>query len=245
MERISRSSAARSYPGRVMVPAAQVQPAQPGQILTERSFKGRKRLHQRGDILLAQGMEMQSFHPVGQLVGQVLSPDAQPAAGGAGVIDGVALLGGMLRVDPQPHAGPAVLPQRAVGFQLRQAVEADMVADLHQFSHFRRGIGRAEHMVLPPRHGFMGQAGLKQTAGGGAGQVPADQRVGIEQRKGFLRQKDVAPRALLHPGQDLQVPAQGLFVHHIDRRLQPGFGAVLPVHHSTVAGASSTTQGRP
>src|SRR5699024_11407128 len=47
------------------------------------------------------------------------------------------------------------LPDRAVGLQLGQRIEADMVADPDQLLHFLRGVGRAENMVFPAGHLFV------------------------------------------------------------------------------------------
>ena len=57
------------------------------------------------------------------------------------------------------------------------------------------------------------QAGLIQAAGGGAGQVPADERVAGEHGEGLLRQQDLAARLLLHLPEDLQVFLQKPLVH--------------------------------
>ena len=190
-------------------------------------------------------MKVQPLDAVWQLCGHIAAADAKAAAGRAGVVDRMPFLCGVFRVDAQAHAGAAALPQRAVGFELREAIEADMVADRYELGHLGRCVSRAVNMVLAPGHLLVRKARLKQAAGGRPGQIAANERVGIKQRERFLRQQNVAARAPLHAGQDFEIAAQRQFVHHIDRRLQRRLGTVQAVHHSTVAGASSTTQGRP
>ena len=110
---------------------------------------------------------------------------------------------------------------------------------------FLRRKGRAENMVFLAGHFLMGQLRFEQAAGSGARQILSDQRVDPKHGKRLLGQQDAAAGALLHPGQDLQIAAQRAFIHHIYRGAQPRLGAILAVHHSTVEGCSSTTQGRP
>ena len=228
-----------------MMSAAQIEPFQPGQVPAELFFKDGEGLHQRGGILFTQGVEMQTFHAFGQGLRQVTQADAQAAARGAGVIDGMTFLGGMFRIDSQTHAGTAVLPDSAVSFQLGQGVEADVVTDFDQLLHLFRRIGRAEHMVFLAGHLLVCQAGLIQAAGGSTGQILADERIHPEHGKGFLGQQDMASGTLLYSLQNGQVMHQCSLVHHIHRGTQPRFLVCNMLHHSTVAGASSTTQGRP
>ena len=92
---------------------------------------------------------------------------------------------------------------------------------------------------------LVGQAGLVQAAGGGAGQVFGHQRVDLKHRKSLLRQQDVAAGALFHPVENFQVAGQRGFVHQVDRCAQIFCAAGRHGAYSTVAGCSSTTQGRP
>ena len=49
------------------------------------------------------------------------------------------------------------------------------------------------------------QAGLKKAGGGGAAEVPAEERVAGKGGEGLLGQEDLAARLLLHPAEKFQV----------------------------------------
>ena len=110
-----------------MVAASKVHPLHLGQQVCElclHRFQG----HSQGvGVLLAEGVEVEAIQQLRQLRvsghgGVPLGPGgAQAAAGGAGVIDGMALLGGALGVYPQAHAFAGSLGRRAKLGQLARA----------------------------------------------------------------------------------------------------------------------------
>ena len=145
---------------------------------------------------------------------------AKAAAGGAGVVDGVAFLRRALRVDAQANALPCRLCRRAELGQLPGRVEHDVVRVRQKLRKLIVPVSGAEHMVLLVRQLLPAQAALVQAAGLGARQIGCQHRVHIKVGKGLLRQQNFAPGALLHPQQDLAVAAQLRFVQQIAGRGQ-------------------------
>ena len=164
---------------------------------------------------------------------------AQAAAGRTGVIDGVALLGGMLRVYPQAHLLARGSGPGRVLFHLPGRVEHKVVGHLQQGFKLCLGVGRLEHMHLAAEL-LPAKAGLIQAAGRGARQILPDERIAPVHGKGLLGQQDLAARPPGHIGQQLQVPFQQPLVHHKGRGAQ-----LRAAHQSTRAGSSCTCQGRP
>ena len=183
---------------------------------------------------------------------------AQTAVRGAGVIDLVALLGGVLGVHPQANALARRLCGRAKLCQLVGRVEHDVVSVLQQILELVGPVGSAEHMVLLLRQLLPAQAALVQAAGLGACQVGGQHRVHIKVGKGLLGQQGPAPGALLQLQHDLPVAAQLRFVQQVAgggqalqllfrQVCQPrkGRAAILQPHQSTRAGLWLSLRGRP
>ena len=247
-----------------MVAAPKVHPLHLGQQVPERClhrFQG----HSQGvGVLLAEGVEVEAIQQLRQLRvgrhgGVPLGPGgAQTAARGAGVIDGMALLGGALRVYPQAHAFAGGLGCRAEFGQLAGGVEHDVVGVLQKLCELVCPVGSAEHMVFLFRQLFPAQAALVQAAGLGACQVGGQHRVHIKVGKGLLGQQGPASGALLQLQHDLTVPAQlglvqqvaggGQALQLLFRQVcQPrkGRAAILQPHQSTRAGLWLSLRGRP
>ena len=250
-------------PGNV-VAAPKVHPLHLGQQIPERClhcFQG----HSQGvSVLLAKGVEVEAIQQLRQLrVGRhggiPLGPGgAQAAAGGTGVIDGMALLGGALGVYPQAHALACRLGRRAKLGQLAGGVEHDVVGVLQQLCELVCPVGGAEHMVLLFRQLLPAQAALVQAAGLGACQVGGQHRVHIKVGKGLLGQQGPASGALLQLQHDLPIPAQLGLVQQVAggrqalqllfrQVCQPckGRAAILQPHQSTRAGLWLSLRGRP
>ena len=183
---------------------------------------------------------------------------AQTAARGAGVIDLVALLGGILGVHPQAHALARRLCGRAELCQLVGRVEYDVVSVLQQLLELVGPVGGAEHMVLLLRQLLPAQAALVQAAGLGARQIGGQHRVEVVVGKGLLGQQDLAACPLLHAQQDLAVAAQPGLIQQIAgggqgsqcslrevRQPRKGRAGVGQPHQSTRAGAWLSERGRP
>ena len=176
------------------MPAAEVEPAHPGQQVPELLFHGCQRHGQRVGVLLAQGVEVQSVQQPGQgrvcLHGGVPlgTCGTQAAARGAGVVNGVALLGGALGVHPQPHALACGLCCGAELCQLPGRVEHDVVRILQKLCKFIVPVGGAEYMVLFFRQFLFAKAALVQAAGLGARQIGGQQRVHVKVGKRLLCQ---------------------------------------------------------
>ena len=207
---------------------------------------------------------MQAVQQVGQ--GRVLGHSgvplsaggAQTAAGGAGVVDGVALLCRVLGVYPQTDALACRLGGRAELCQLVGRVEDDVVGIAQQLLELIGPECGAENVVLLVRQSFFAQAALVQAAGFGACQIGGQHGVAVKIGKSLLRQQNFAAGALLHAQQDLAVAAQLRLVQKIAgggqgrkrclREIcQPGKGraAVGEPHQSTRAGAWLSERGRP
>ena len=226
-------------PGDV-VAAPQIEPLQALEIGTELLLEGHQSGLQVVGVLLAQGVEVK---PVQQ--GQLLRPEigqsgAQPGAGGAGVIDGVALLGGALGVHPQAHLLARFPGPPGVLLQLLGGVEHKVVGVLEQLGKLllpvggRKDVDLAGEVLLP-------QPGLVKAAGGAARQIPGDHGVGVEHREGLLGQEDLGAGGPGHLLEDLQVPFQKSLIHH---KGGGGQGSKL-LHQSTSTGLSLICQGRP
>ena len=183
---------------------------------------------------------------------------AKAAAGGAGVINSVAVLGGAFRVDAQPHAFACRFCGRAELCQLGGGVKDDMVRVLHQFIHFVRTVGRAEHMDFLAGHLFRTQAGFKQAAGLGTGQVWRQQGVAVIIAECLLGQQHLAAGALGQAAQNFRVAGQGVFIQQVAggrqffqfrrdgsaecRKRRPH---IPLVHQSTSTGLWFSLRGRP
>ena len=70
----------------------------------------------------------QSLSAPGQCPLEAILGHAQPGAGGAGVVDDMALLGGALRIDTQADAFPGLLCLSAEPLQLIPGIEYDVIA---------------------------------------------------------------------------------------------------------------------
>ena len=245
-----------------MVPTAHVEPPHPGQNLPKPGLHRRQRALQRVGVLLAEGVKVQPVQQRQQAGGHGGVPlgagHPQAAAGGAGIVELVALLGGAFGVHPQPHLPARRFGCRAKFRQLVQRIEHNMVGILQQFAKFVVPVGGAEHMDLFSGHFLCAQAGLIQAAGLGARQVPGEQGIAVIVGERLLGQQNPASGALCHPGQKFAVAAQRPFVQQIagggqggkqPGRVLPAQGgkgrAALGLHPSTSAGARFTRRGRP
>ena len=90
-----------------------------------------------------------------------------------------------------------------------------MVRVLHQFIHFVRTVGRAEHMDFLAGHLFRTQAGFKQAAGLGTGQVWRQQGVAVIIAECLLGQQHLAAGALGQAAQNFRVAGQGVFIQQV------------------------------
>ena len=169
-----------------VVPAAKIQPLHLRQQVAETRLHGVQRCGQRVGVLLAEGVEVQPvqqreqggiFFRCGVPLG---AGGAKAAAGGTGVIDGVALLCGALRVDAQPHALARSLGGGAELFQLAGRVEDDMVGAAQQLVEFVGPERGTEDMIFLVRQLLLAEAALVQAAGLGAREVRGQQRVEVE-----------------------------------------------------------------
>ena len=232
-----------------MVSAAHVDPADLAEIFRKVFFNAPEGPDQRPDALLAEGVEMESRHPLRKALRKLASPDPETGARRAGVIDGVALLGGNLRVyaqrDPE-SAGPLTgLPDRPVKLQLGQGIEVDMGADPAELPHFFRLVGGLEDVVLrygdarcsarprvpglrrPPEF-LVSKPRLADSGGGGAVQIPGDQRIDPVHGEGLLRQQDLHPGFLPDAFQDLQIFYKCPLLHNV------GGGPQFRIFHSAL-----------
>ena len=176
---------------------------------------------QRVGVLLTEGVEVQAVQQSGEarLLCQRGVPlgagGAETAARGAGVIDGMALLRGALRVDAQTDALARRLCRRAELCQLGRGVEHDVVGVMQQLVELVHPVGGAEDVVLLLGQLFPAQTALVEAAGLSACQIGCEKRVEVEVGESLLRQQDLAARPLLDPQQNFAVAAQLGFVQQI------------------------------
>ena len=90
-----------------------------------------------------------------------------------------------------------------------------MVGPAQQFFHLVVAVGRAENMDFLAGHLLGAQAGLKQAAGLGAGQMGCQHRVEVIVAEGLLRQQHLAAGALGQIAQDPGVAGQGPLVQQV------------------------------
>ncbi|MPM27609.1 hypothetical protein SDC9_74122 [bioreactor metagenome] len=198
-----------------MVSAAQIQPFHPAESCSKFLLHGLQRHGQRVGVLFAKGMKMKPVHPIQPVQIDLIGGDAQTGAGRAGIIDGMGFLGGTLGVDPKPDADAAAAG--TVFFQLCKGIEDNVAAKSRNLVKLPLPIGGRENVSLPAHLGGA-QPGFKEAAGGCPGEVPADQGVLGVHGKRLLGQQNFTARILLNGLQQLQIPAQPGFVHHITRR---------------------------
>ena len=183
-------------PGDV-VAAAQIQPFQAVEILAEFFLKGVEGGFQIVGVLLTQSVQMQSVQHGQDALVKIGLGGAQPGTGSAGVIDGVALLRGALRVDAQADGLPRSLCLGTEFLHLQGGVKHDVVGISENLIELLRPVGGGEHMGLPAEF-LMTQPGFIQAAGGGARQILFQKRIGVGHGKGLLRQQDFASRFFRH-----------------------------------------------
>ncbi len=122
------------------------------------------------------------------------------AAGGAGVIDGMALLSGPLRVDAQSQAFAHLFAPGTEVFELMDGVKDDVVGVLQELLKLVLPVGPAEHMDLFAGHFFFPQPGLIETAGLGPRQISRQKGIEIVVGEGFLRQQHLTAGTLRQGG---------------------------------------------
>ena len=148
-------------PGNV-VPATHIQPFHPGQHITKFGFHCFQSFSQVVGILLTKGVKVQPVQKRQQILCHFPVPDfpgdTQTAAGGTGVVNGMAFLGGAFGIDTQSQTFS--FGQRAELFQLVNGVENNVVGVVQQFRKFFFPIGTAKHMDFPISHFFSAQSSL-------------------------------------------------------------------------------------
>ncbi|MPM94038.1 hypothetical protein SDC9_141180 [bioreactor metagenome] len=93
-----------------------------------------------------------------------------------------------------------------------------MVAKRENFFEFPLDISCGKDVIFRP-HRLGSKPRLEQPAGGGAGQIAADERIHVIHGKRLLRQKDFAASLLRYVFQDCEIADKARFVHHIARGL--------------------------
>lgn len=144
--------------------AAEIDPLALGQLLAETGLHGIQGAFQRVGALFAQGMEMQAGDAFRQRFGQLVRPDAQTGARGAGIVDGHGAFG-MFGIDAQAAADlAAVVPAPgpdlgAEAFPLGQGVEDQVIHQRQQLVQlfFRPARGKGVHFAA---EFFAAQAGF-------------------------------------------------------------------------------------
>ena len=203
--------------------AAEIDPLALGQLLAETGLHGIQGAFQRVGALFAQGMEMQAGDAFRQRFGQLVRPDAQTGARGAGIVDGHGAFG-MFGIYAQAAADlAAVVPAPgpdlgAEAFPLGQGVEDQVIHQRQQLVQlfFRPARGKGVHFAA---EFFAAQAGFIHGAGAGAPQGAVafgagEQGKAVPGGKALEGQQDLGAGALLHAVQNGRIGRQTGFVQH-------------------------------
>lgn len=142
--------------------------------------------------------------------------DAETRIGRAGVVNRAGLRG-VLRVDAQARAHAR--ETRVKGLELPDRIENDVAAKRTERVDFRRRISGGVDVVFLS-HLLEAEAGLVQPAGGGAADIPADERIQRKRRKRLLCQQDAAAGPPFQSVQPFKVRLQPCLVDDVDGRGQ-------------------------
>ena len=183
-----------------VVPAPHVEPLHPGQNVPELLLYRLKGSFQIVGVLLTQGVEVKAVQQRQGVLVHLLVPHVpghpHAAAWGAGVIDGVALLGGALGIDAQPQALARLLAPWTEGFQLMDGIKDDVVGVLQELLKLVLPVGPAEDMNLTLGHLLLAQPGLIEAAGLGTRQIGGQEGIKVVVGEGLLGQQHLAPGTL-------------------------------------------------
>ena len=204
-----------------MVPAAHIEPLHTGQKIPEFFLYRGEGDGERIGILLTQRMEMQAVEQGKQfrvsLPVEHLARSAKAAARCAGIVDGVPILCGAFRVDPQAEAFSGAFGRRSEFPQLAGGVEDDMIGIPEQRGKILVAIRGGEDMHFFSRHFLPSKPRLKEAAGLGSGQKIRKKRVKIIIGKGLLCKEDATSGTFGHPGKTARVAQKRGLIDHIGR----------------------------
>ena len=221
------------FSGDVMA-AAEIYPFHLRQISSEFLFKFICRGLKVIRILFAERMKMQTVKKRQQGFIELFPCGSQAGARGAGIINGMPLLGGTLRIDPKTGLFSKRSRPWCIFPKLGRGIEYQMIGIGQKFLKFVFPVSRREHMRLPAKF-FFSKPCLVKTAGCGTGQILTDQRINRKHGKGFLCEKDPAGTLLFYFFQQLQIPEQAFFINE----------KIRCTHQSTSTGWKSSVQGSP
>ena len=154
-------------------------------------------------------MTMEAFDAGRKLVGQLLCQHAEAAAGSTRVIEFGFYLA-VFGVDTQAAGYGVTLVGLHLGIEtlvLAEGVEGEMSAATEYLGELFFGIGGTVGMRQATEL-FVGQAGLGEAAGGGMGDVLAEDGEGLPQCKGLEGQNNLCPTLSCHLGDEGEVATQ-------------------------------------
>ena len=216
-----------------MVSAAQIQPLYAVQIFPEFFYQRTHCLCKRVAVLFAQRVHMEAVQKFKRALVEVARSYAHARAGRAGVVYGV-ILRGTFGIQPQSYALAARFRRRGVLFQLRHAVEHELVRNIQKLFKVPALVGGRKYVHFA-REVLLSQLCLVKSAGGGSVQILCYKRISGVAGISLLRKQNFAPRVILHPFEDFKVAQKVFFVDDKAGR----------AHQSTRVGLSSICQGRP
>ena len=196
------------------VPAAAVQPLHLRQPVAEAGLEGLQHAREDPRTLLAEGVEVQAVHPLGQGLPQHRAGGAQARAGGAGVVERDLDLA-VLRVAAQAHLDlPAAGAHRGqVALELGARVEHQVVGVAQGLGQVLGRKGRRVGVHLPAEL-LAREAGLVGAARAAAVQVRTQHVEGGPEGEALEREQHLAAGLGAHPREDAPVALEEPAVHH-------------------------------
>lgn len=179
--------------------AAEVEPPQPVEICAELLFDSIECRLQIVGVLLAKRVEVQTVddgREIADTFGRKIAAEvgergAEARAGGAGIVDGMTLLGGAFGIDAEADLQPCLAQTACIAVQLLRTVEHDMVADgLQNGDVILAECGR-EDVILLARHLFVTEARLINAARRRPGKVSGDEGIESVAAEAFLREENL------------------------------------------------------
>ena len=193
------------------VSAAHIEPFDPVEETTETLFDGIERQAQMFGAGLAQHVEMQSFHPGGQLL-QLPGGNTQPRTGHARVIE-IGFYRRIAGVDPQAARNTAQQGHLSEPFELRNGIEGDVIAAIENLFDIPVGIYRSVRMRRTAEL-LENQPRLGQRRSGGSVGMLRKLRENTPHGTGLQSDDHFGTALPANAVDDRQIPVEQLLIQH-------------------------------
>ena len=193
------------------VSAAHIEPFDPVEETTETLFDGIERQAQMFGAGLAQHVEMQSFHPGGQLL-QLPGRNTQPRTGHARVIE-IGFYRRIAGVDPQAARNTAQQGHLSEPFELRNGIEGDVIAAIENLFDIPVGIYRSVRMRRTAEL-LENQPRLGQRRSGGSVGMLRKLRENTPHGTGLQSDDHFGTALPANAVDDRQIPIEQLLIQH-------------------------------